>query len=239
MVSLLSAAAVLMFVRHLPSAVVDRTTGQETSTGVGALLRDRTLIAFTLVAVGTNSTFYTFTSLWGTPFLTTTGMASATAATVISAALLVYGLTSLAVGRFSDVHGRKAATMVVVSAVGVGGWIAVFIAAQLSGATAMATVGMLLAAVAAGGVVVVFSMVNDHTGSRGGATALAVVNGAVFLVVAVLQQVIGWLVDAGDGGPQAYGIGIGLVAAIATVGLGFAVRAAVATRVVESADASR
>jgi MFS family permease len=229
-VSLLSAVAVLVFVRHLPSAVVDRTAGQNLGIGVGAVLRDRTLIAFALVAVGTNSTFYTFTSLWGTPFLTTTGIAGATAATVISVALLVYGLTSLAVGRFSDVHGRKPATMVVVSAVGVVGWVVVLIAAQVTGAAAVATVGMLLVAIAAGSVVVVFSMVNDHAGARGGAVALAVVNGVVFLVVAVLQQVVGWLVDIEDGGPQSYAIGIALVAAVATIGFGFALRIAVVAR---------
>jgi hypothetical protein len=109
--------------------------------------------------------------------------------------------------------------MVTVSVAGVVGWVLITIATVTPGGPVIAVVGLFLSAIAAGSVVVVFSLVNDYLGDRGGASALAVVNGAVFLFVAVLQQIVAAVLDVGGRSTVSYTTAMATLTAIAAIGL--------------------
>lgn len=235
-VSLAAAAAVLVLRSHVPGRAHETPRGDRTP--LIEMIRDRRLIGYALIAVGTNSTFYTFSSLWGTPYLGTLGVPVGVAATIVSVSLLVYGLVSLAIGLMSDRMGSNGTIMVTVSVVGVVGWVLITIATVTPGGPVIAVAGLFLSATAAGSVVVVFSLVNDYLGDRGGASALAVVNGAVFLFVAVLQQIVGAVLDIGNRSTVSYTTAMATLTAIAAIGLVAAVisRSTTATTGESAAD---
>lgn len=104
-VSLAAAAAVLVLRGNVPGLAQEASRGGRTP--LTEMIRDRRLIGYALIAVGTNSTFYTFSSLWGTPYLETLGVSIGVAATIVSVSLLGYGLVSLAVGLLSDRMGGQ------------------------------------------------------------------------------------------------------------------------------------
>lgn len=191
--------AVVLFVR-LPRAGAAAARAVEAGERPRALAflvqccRDRVLLLLTVAAVGTNSTFYTFSGLWGTPFMIHgRDMSVAGATTVISAALLVYGLVSLVMGRIADKSPNKAQLVVVAGGLSVAGWLGILVSA--GGPVSLTICAVLAAGGAAGGVVVGFSLVTEQFAGTNAATALALINGAVFLGVAVLQSAFGWVFD--------------------------------------------
>lgn len=235
-VSLAAAAAILVLRGRVPGRARETPSGDRTP--LTEMIRDRRLIGYALIAVGTNSTFYTFSSLWGTPYLGTLGVPVGVAATIVSVSLLVYGLVSLAIGLLSDRMGRNGTIMVTVSVAGVVGWVLITIATVTPGGPIIAVVGLFLSAIAAGSVVVVFSLVNDYLGDRGGASALAVVNGAVFLFVAVLQQIVGAVLDIGNRSTASYTTAMAALTAIAAIGLVAAVISRSTTATTGESDAN-
>jgi hypothetical protein len=100
---------------------------------------------------------------------------------------------------------------------------------------------------AAGGVVVGFTIVSERFAGANAATALALVNGAVFLGVAVLEPVFGWLFDlARDDHPgtdplgtsrSAFVPGLTLLLAVSIVGWAAAVRLAATQRIAAGTSA--
>lgn len=189
-----AAAAVPPLVRLPRQANTGDSEREPIATMIRACLADRALLLVALAAVGTNATFYTFSGLWGTPYLTHgLGMSESGATSVISLALVVYGAVALGLGRVADRIAGRAKLMVLIGSLSVAGWGVVL--ATTTGPVWTAVCGVCAAGGAAGGVVAGFAVVSERFTGPNATTALALVNGVVFLGVAILESAFGWLFD--------------------------------------------
>ena len=226
-VGLLSVAIALasrVWVADTPTGKVDRTAWLS---GLLAVLKNRATWPGFFMNTGLAGAFFGFAGLWAVPYLTQVhGMSRATASTHVSIYFLGFAVGCLIWGRLSDALGRRKPVILAASGVHVLGWLVWLTAGPmplaasfaLCAAMGLVTAGFTLSWAAA-------KEVNPPLLS-GMATSL--VNVGVFLGGAILQPLVGWVMDRSwDGAmqngirlyaPGDYANGLKLLAAAAFLG---------------------
>ncbi len=137
----------------------------------------------------------TFGALWGVPFLQTAyGLDRSSAALVTSAMLVSWGIGSIVVGWLSDRIGRRRLPMTVsaVASTACYAWAFAEPDHSIGALAALVIVGSLVA----GGMVVAFAAGREHVPAEASGAVMGVINTGVMLVGgAIMQPLIGWLLD--------------------------------------------
>ncbi|MDO8932816.1 MAG: MFS transporter, partial [Rhodocyclaceae bacterium] len=180
-----------IWVAETPAGKVDRTAWLS---GLLVVLRNRATWPGFFGNLGLGGAFFTFAGLWAVPYLTQVyGLTRAVAANHVSVYFLGFALGCLVWGRVSDALGRRKPVMLAVSGVHVLGWgvwlsgIALPLPATyaLCGAMGLVTAGFTLSWAAA-------KEVNPPALSG---MATSVVNVGIFLGPAILQPLVGWVME--------------------------------------------
>ncbi len=157
-------------------------------------LRQPGLYGCLLAGVGTNATFYSFAGLWGVPLLQDSFALSAVAASVYTTvALLLYGVASLFVGVAADRIGARRPFIVATGWLSSVAW-AALVALDWSPGLWLLVVYSALG-IAAAQMVVTFSTIKDMVPAPIAGLALAIANTCVFLGVAIIHPLVGWILD--------------------------------------------
>ena len=137
----------------------------------------------------------TFGALWGVPFLVTAyGLDRSAAALVTSGMMVAWGVGSIAIGWLSDRLGRRRLPMTV-SAVASAACFAWAFAEPDHGIVAFAGL-VVIGGLVAGGMVVAFAAGREHVPVEATGAAMGVINtGVMLLGGAIMQPLIGWLLD--------------------------------------------
>jgi sugar phosphate permease len=175
--------------------------------------------------IGLAGTLLTFAGLWGVPYLIQAhGMTRSAATYHTSAMLLGFAIGAVAVGWISDRLGRRKPVLLVCAALYCAGWApwvagAVMpVAASLAWCFAMGFAGSSFT----------LTLANAKEVNRRAYAGMAVslVNTGVFLGAAVLQPLVGWMLDRSVGGagadaagPAEFRVAIATLAFASLVGL--------------------
>lgn len=152
-----------------------------------------------VASIGTNSTFYALSGLWGVPLLVDGfGVGSTRASLYNTIALAAYGIASFLVGLYSDRLGRRKPLMVGSCVVSVVGWVSLDLFHWTPGWSGL-TLYILVGAVGCQ-VVVAFANVKELVPDHVSATAIAIVNSGVFLTAAAIETAFGVILDQCRGG---------------------------------------
>lgn len=136
----------------------------------------------------------TFAALWGVPYLEVAyGVERSTAAFVTSAMLVAWGGGSMAVGWLSDRLGRRRLPMTVSAAASLAcfTWAFADPGHGFLGLALLLVVGSLVA----GGMVLAFAAGREHVPAAASGAVLGVINTGVMLGGAIMQPLIGWLIE--------------------------------------------
>ena len=185
------ALAALRWVAETPTGKVDRTVWL---TGLATVLKNRATWPGFFGNLGLGGAFFAFAGLWAVPYLTQVhGLTRAVAANHVSVYFIGFAVGSALWGRVSDALGRRKPVMLAVSGAHVLGWgvwlsgVALPLSATyaLCGLMGLATAGFTLSWAAA-------KEVNPPQLSG---MATSVVNVGVFLGPAILQPLVGWVME--------------------------------------------
>jgi sugar phosphate permease len=177
------------------------------------------------VNLGVAGSFLTFAGLWGVPYLTQAHGMSRTAASVHTSTLLLgFAIGSVAVGILSDRLGRRKPVLVVLCGLYCASWLPWLAGVSMP---AEASVALFLATgMAAAGFTLTWASAKELNRPASAGMATSLVNTGVFLGVAVLQPVVGWILDRSTGGAGApvagaaeWRMALGALAAAALAGL--------------------
>ncbi|SFS53662.1 MFS transporter [Marininema halotolerans] len=186
-------------------------------------------IWFTLGAgIGTNSTFYAFAGLWGIPLLRDGfHLSNNHASFYTTLALATYGLASLGIGWFSDKLGVRKPMIILGNLLSFVGWIGLALLPWTPGWSGLFL--YLLVGASASQIVITFAVVKEVVSPSISGMSLAFLNAGIFLGVALLQSVFGWIMDISNAGNVIHGAtqyvlhdyigGLLLFAAISFVGI--------------------
>ena len=203
-VSIVIAFASRVWVAETPAGRVDRTAWL---TGLLTVLKNRATWPGFFGNLGLGGAFFAFAGLWAVPYLTQVhGMTRAVAANHVSVYFIGFALGSALWGRVSDALGRRKPVMLAVSGVHVLGWgvwlgvDALPLAATyaLCGVMGLVTAGFTLSWAAA-------KEVNPPQLSG---MATSVVNVGIFLGPAILQPLVGWIMERSWDGTMVSGVRI-------------------------------
>jgi len=179
------------WVAETPAGRVDRTVWL---TGLLAVLKNRATWPGFFMNTGLAGAFFGFAGLWAVPFLTQVhGMSRAVASNHVSTYFIGFAVGCLIWGRLSDAIGRRKPVMLAVSGLHVLGWFVWLGVDQmplaatyaLCAAMGLVTAGFTLSWAAA-------KEVNPPLLSG---MATSVVNVGVFLGPAILQPLVGWVME--------------------------------------------
>ena len=193
-----------------------------------AVLKNRATWPGFFVTVGTAGAFFAFAGLWAVPFLTQVqGLTRAVAANHISVYFIGFALGSALWGRVSDRIGRRKPIMVAGSLLHALGWL-VWIGNDALPTTATYPLCLLMGLLTAS-MTLAWACAKEVNPPLLSGTATSVVNVGVFLGPAILQPLVGWVMDRSwDGamtnGTRLYAAGDyrqGLLLMAAAAGLGF------------------
>lgn len=194
--SLVVAIASWVLVDELPRAphAAPREAGWRA--GLAAVLGNRATWPIFLANFGMGASFLSFATLWAVPFLMDVhGLTRTTAAHHVTVALAVFAASGLVVGAASDrIRRRK-----VLYAGGAGGLLAAWMP-LLVGRTLDAPASYLLfgaMGAAAAGMTLSWACAKEVNAPRFAGISTGVVNMAIFLGPAVMQPVVGWVLDLG------------------------------------------
>ena len=158
-----------------------------------------------LAGVGTNSTFYAFAGLWGIPLLRDSfGLSNHQASIYTTVALGAYGVTSLLIGWFSDKIGLRKPLIIGGNVLATLGWLGLTSLPWQSGWSGMLL--YILVGISASQIVITFAVVKEVVPSYMNGIALAFLNAGVFLGVAILQTMFGWMMDISWNGVKIDGV---------------------------------
>jgi MFS family permease len=199
-IALVGCVVIILVFRNRPPKLQDRgfesVSGASRTLGLqAALKRPQTWFiagfGFAIVTV-----MFAFGGLWGVPYLMQVrGLSRVDAAFAASLILLGWGCSAPALGWLSDRIGRRR-PMLLASA----------FLATVSIGVLLYTPGLALAAInllllgygiAVGGIVVCFAAVREHNAPEDAGAAMAIVNMAIIASGAVMQPLVGWLLDLG------------------------------------------
>ncbi len=176
--------------------------------------------------IGLAGTLLTFAGLWGVPYLVQAhGMARTTATWHTSAMLLGFAVGAMSVGVVSDRLRRRKPVLLALSALYCASWLPWVLGASMS---TVASVTLCLAMGVAGSAFTL-TLANAKEVNRRAFAGMAVslVNTGVFLGAAILQPLVGWILDRASGGagaqaagPEEFRLAVGALAIASLAGLG-------------------
>jgi sugar phosphate permease len=175
--------------------------------------------------IGLAGTLLTFVGLWGVPYLVQAhGMTRTTATWHTSAMLMGFALGAMTVGFVSDRLRRRKPVLLALAAVYCASWLPWLLGTSMPTAASV----LLCLAMGVAGSAFTLTLANAKEVNRRAHAGMAVslVNTGVFLGAAILQPLVGWILDRATGGagahaagPEAFRLAIGALAAAALVGL--------------------
>ena len=203
---------------------VDRTAWLS---GLLAVLANRATWPGFFITFGTAGAFFSFAGLWAVPYFTQVqGMTRAVAANHISVYFLGFAIGSALWGRISDRSGRRKPLMVLGTLLHAAGWLVWLSGASLGAGASYPfclTMGILTASMT-----LAWACAKEVNPPLLSGTATSVVNVGVFLGPAIMQPLVGWLMDRNWDGSMAngarlykladYQLGLWLMAGSALVG---------------------
>lgn len=196
--------------------------------GLAEVMRNRATWAGFWPALGVGGTLFAFAGLWAVPYLHDVhGMARATAAEHTALLLVGFAVGAFLNGTVSDRLGRRRPLLIGGSALHVLCWLPLLGGSALRPPASLALFALM--GLAASGFTLVWAAAKEVNRPALAGMATSVVNTGAFLGSAILQPVVGWLMDRGwDGrvidGARVYSeanyrTGFGLMAAFALAGL--------------------
>ena len=223
----------------------DRTVPSGTSArladGIRSVIRVRETWACAVFGFAVTGPMLSFAGLWAVPYLMTAYELPRTAAAAMTSLIFAgWGVGAPAIGWLSDHLGRRRVPMLLSAAIA-----GVLLAAVIFGPRwPLWALGVILAlhGAAASSMILSFALVKEHNPAAASAVAMGVVNTFVVGSGALLQPLVGWLLDRGWDGATLNGARVYSAAAfmhaLAPLPLLFAV-ALIAGLAVREAGASR
>jgi MFS family permease len=184
------AAAAWLLVRDRPAS----TPAAAHVASFRAVLRSRQVWLAAVVSSLSSGALVAFGSLWMVPFLTSAhGMTRSDAAWLAAAVFLVYGLCGPLVGWLASLFGRRKPVLALGQIIVAASMVALLLAPPGSGVALI--LPLFCFAIGAAGYLMCFALAREHAPVGGAATALALVNCLIMGGGALLQPLIGWLLD--------------------------------------------
>jgi MFS family permease len=183
---------------------------------LGIVMRNSATWPCFWVGFGICGTFFTFTSLWAVPFLTKTyGMTKDMASSHVLVMLLSHAVTAIFIGRLSDKLANRKTLLLGLGSIYVLMWLPMF-------ADAMKNPWLSFAVFAVQGVgstsyTLIWALAKEVNPPESAGMAIGVANTSMFLATALLQPLIGRIIDINPGHGLQYGVL--LLAVIAAGGL--------------------
>jgi MFS family permease len=185
----MTAAVIWLVVRDRPVS----TAAVPVASFAAVLSRPQVWLA-ALVGALSSSSLLAFGSLWMVPFLTAVhGMERTSAAWLAAVVFLLYGCAGPLVGWLATLFGRRKPVLALGQLVVAASMLAALFAPP--GGLAVVIPALLAFSIGAAGYLVSFALAREHAPEGGSATALALVNGTIMGGGALLQPLIGWLLD--------------------------------------------
>lgn len=178
--------------------------------------------------LGVGGSLFAFAGLWGVPYLRDVyGMERTAAANHTMLLLFSFAVGALLVGLLSDRLGKRVPVIVIGIAVYVLCWIPIVFAWNLSASLSYSLFALM--GLSASGFTLTWASVKEVNPPALSGMATSVVNTGTFLGAAVLQPLVGWVMDQGwDGKLMAgarvysehnYQVGLGIMFAFSIAGL--------------------
>jgi MFS family permease len=183
------------WVIETPAGKVDRAAWLA---GLGSVLKNRATWPGFFANTGLSGAFFAFAGLWAVPYLTQMhGMTRATASNHVSIYFLGFAFGSALWGRVSDALRRRKAVALAVSGLHVLGWGIWLWATWLGGALPLAATYALciMMGLASAGFTLSWASAKEVNPPQLSGMATSVVNVGVFLGPAILQPMVGWLME--------------------------------------------
>jgi MFS family permease len=227
--SALVAIASWRLVDELPSrAGADRTAQAEPlwRQGLAGVLANRATWPIFLANFGMGASFVSYATLWAVPCLVDVhGMSRVAAASHVTVLMGVFAFSGLAIGGLSDRIGRRKPLLVGGAAMLVAAWLPLLAGWSMQGAAGYALSALM--GLAAAGLTISWTVSKEVNAPQFAGIATGVVNMGIFLGPAVLQPVVGWVLDFGRDGsgaaaahsPEAWQRGLYVMAGLAVFGL--------------------
>lgn len=194
-------------------------------TGLIEVMRNRCSWPGFFANIGLAGTLLTFAGLWGVPYLVQAhGMPRTSATWHTSAMLLGFAVGAMSVGVVSDRLRRRKPVLLVLAAAYCLGWLPWVLDASMPAPASLAL--CLAMGVAGSGFTLTLANAKEVNRRAYAGMAVSLVNTGVFLGAAILQPLVGWILDrASDGagaqaaGPEAFRLAIGALAIASLAGL--------------------
>jgi predicted MFS family arabinose efflux permease len=174
---------------------------------------------------GMGASFMSFATLWAVPYLVDVhGMTRAVAANHVTAALGVFALSGLAIGTLSDRVGRRKPLYAGGAALLAAAWAPLLMGASLGGFGSYVLFGLI--GVAAAGMTLSWACAKEVNAPQYAGIATGFANMGIFLGPAVMQPVVGWVLDLSRPGgvaaahtPEEWRRAVFVLAGLAMLGL--------------------
>lgn len=167
--------------------------------GLAGVLRNPATWPIFVTNFGMGASFLSFATLWAVPFLADSrGMTRAAAANHVTVALGVFAASGLAIGTLSDRLGRRKVLYASGAGALLAAWAPLLAGSALDGPASYILFGAM--GVAAAGMTLSWTCAKEVNAPQYAGIATGVVNMAIFLGPAVMQPVVGWVLDLGRGG---------------------------------------
>ena len=196
------------WVLETPAGKVDRTVWLS---GLVSVLRNRKTWPGFFANAGLSGAFFAFAGLWAVPYLTQMhAMTRATASNHVSIYFLGFAFGSALWGRVSDALRRRKAVALAVSGLHVLGWLTWLWATQSGGTLPLAATYALcmMMGLASAGFTLSWASAKEVNPPQLSGMATSVVNVGVFLGPAILQPMVGWLMERSWDGRMDAGVRI-------------------------------
>lgn len=184
------------WVIETPAGKVDRTAWLS---GLVSVLKNRATWPGFFANTGLSGAFFTFAGLWAVPYLTQMHtMSRATASNHVSIYFLGFAVGSALWGRVSDAVGRRKSVALAVSGLHVLGWgVWLWATWRADGALPLAaTYGLcIMMGLATAGFTLSWASAKEVNPPQLSGMATSVVNVGIFLGPAILQPMVGWLME--------------------------------------------
>jgi len=194
-----------------------------------AVLRNRSTWPAALANTGMSGAFFTFAGLWATPYLMQVhGMARPVAANHLSLWFGGFAVGCLFIGGLSDRLGRRKPVMIAVSHVYVAIWLLLLSCTMMPLAVSYALFALL--GVTTAGFSLTWACAKEVNPPLLSGMSTSIANMGGFLCAAIMQPVVGWIMDLGwrgemVGGARVYDVATwqhGVLAVTLCAGLGAA-----------------
>ena len=168
------------------------------------------------VGFGICGTFFTFTSLWATPFLTKTyGLTKDLASAHVLVMLVCHAVSAIFVGRLSDKFANRKSLLLGLGALYVLMWVPMFMSAMRNPWFSFAV--FAIQGIGSTSYTLIWALAKEVNPPESAGMAIGVANTGMFLATAMLQPLIGWIIDMRPERGVAYGIAV--LAMVSAVGL--------------------